>query len=205
MGGRVFLRTLDPGNKLPFAEETFDRVLAHAVLGEMPHPAARADHVADLARVTAPGGTVAATFALRGSFGEVLDLFDEALVRLGRPDRREALDAHRAAQPDGPTLVRECEHAGLEAVQVAVSRWEVLFRSGRELFYAPVIEQGPLPAWKALAAGDGGAPRERNAAMQAVFLAVKEAVDTYAGGHGFAVSVVAARVSGYRRGEDTAP
>jgi hypothetical protein len=101
--------------------------------------------------------------------------------------------------------VRECEHAGLEAVQVAVSRWEVLFRSGRELFYAPLIEQGPLRMWKALAAGEAGTPRERSAAMQAVFLAVKEAVDTYAGGQGFAVSVVAARVSGYRRGEDTTP
>ena len=103
----------------------------------------------------APGASLMATRPLRDSFGEVLDLLDEVLLRLGDEPRRQRLRAHRNAQPDGPALAAAAERMGLTDVQVTVDRWELLFRSGRELFYSPVIEQGPLPAWKAIVAPPG--------------------------------------------------
>ena len=106
----------------------------------------------------APGATLMVTRALRDSFGEVLDLLDEVLLKLGDEPRRQRLRAHRNAQPDGPALAAAAERMGLTDVQVTVDRWELLFRSGRELFYAPVIEQGPLPAWKAIVAPPTGTP-----------------------------------------------
>jgi hypothetical protein len=68
-------------------------------------------------------------------------------------------------------------------VAVETTHWELVFRTAREFFYAPVIEFGPLARWKTIA---GKGPE-----MQDIFLAVKEGIDTYFSGRAFAVSVVA--------------
>jgi SAM-dependent methyltransferase len=205
LSGKVFLRVQEKRPKLPFAEETFDLVVSH------PGPAdARSSGVEwetqliELVRVLAPGGTLMVTRALRDSFGEVLDLLDEVLLKLGDEARRQRLRAHRNAQPDGPALAAAAERMGLTDVQVTVDRWELLFRSGRELFYAPVIEQGPLPAWKAIVTpptgtpGDdaGATPEKRQQEVQAVFSVLKDTMDTYTAGQAFALTVAGARLTG---------
>ena len=134
----------------------------------------------------------------------MLDLLDEVLLRLGDEPRRQRLRAHRNAQPDGPALAAAAERMGLTDVQVTVDRWELLFRSGRELFYAPVIEQGPLPAWKAIVApptgtpGGDAAPRPSSGSseVQAVFSVLKDTMDTYTAGQAFALTVAGARLTG---------
>jgi len=68
-------------------------------------------------------------------------------------------------------------------VTVETTHWELVFRSGREFFYAPVIELGPLARWKTIAG--------KGSEVQDIFLAVKEAIDTYFGGTAFGVSIVA--------------
>jgi SAM-dependent methyltransferase len=201
LSGKVFLRVQDRRGKLPFAEETFDLVIAH------PGPADTRlgsveweTQLIELVRVLAPGGLLLVTRPLRDSFGELLDLLDEVLLRLEDEPRRQRLRAHRNAQPDGPALAAAAERTGLIDVQVNVDRWELLFRSGRELFYAPVIEQGPLPVWKAIVAppngDDGGTPEQRQQQVQAVFSVLKETMDTYTAGQAFALTVAGARLSG---------
>jgi hypothetical protein len=64
----------------------------------------------------------------------------------------------------------------------------MLFRSSREFFFAPIIEYGPLPAWKAVA----GQGQE----MQDVFWYIKEAIDAYFGGRAFEVTVKAGLLAG---------
>jgi hypothetical protein len=80
-------------------------------------------------------------------------------------------------------------------VEVEVARWELVFRTGRELLYAPLVETGPLPAWKAIAG--------RAADMNAVFVSLNDTIDTYSGRAGFSVTVVAGRISGRKQTEGT--
>jgi SAM-dependent methyltransferase len=193
VGTRVFFRQHDAGARLPFAEETFDLVLAHEGFAGK-EPIQRA--LQELCRLTAPGGRVLAVAPLAGTWGEVLDLMDEALVELGEAEARRALAAHRAEEKTGAQLMADAEAAGLVDVELEVGRWELVFRTGRELLYAPLVETGPLPAWKAIA----GKARD----MNAVFVSLNDTIDTYSGRAGFAVSVVAGRVSGRKQTEGTA-
>lgn len=201
LSGKLFLRVQEKKAKLPFAEETFDLVIAHPGPAESQQSTADWQaQLAELARVTAPGGRLIVTRPLRDSFAELLDLLDEVLMRLGDEPRRQRLRVHRNAQPDGPALAATAERLGLIDVEVTVDRWELLFRSGRELFYAPVIEQGPLAAWKALAAPlTNGAtpppPAEVQNEVQSLFSSLKHTIDTYTAGQAFALTVAGARVS----------
>ena len=79
--------------------------------------------------------------------------------------------------------VKWLERAGFTDVAVEVDRWELLFKSAREFFYAPIIELGPLATWKQIAGGRGDE-------MQDVFFFVKEAIETYFADTVFSVSVV---------------
>jgi ubiquinone/menaquinone biosynthesis C-methylase UbiE len=207
--GKLFLRLQDRRSKLPFAEETFDTTLSHPGPGES--QLATGDweaQLAELIRVTVPGGLVLVTRALAESFSEVLDVLDEVLVEAYNSPARARLAAHRRALPSGPALADAAERCGLTDVEVVVDRWELLFRSGRELFYAPVIEQGPLPVWKTLVSPPGetapGERRERDDQVLSVFAACKDAIDTYASGRAFAVTVAGARIIGRKAAEVTA-
>lgn len=185
MGKRLFFRAHQLDTKLPFAENGFDLVLANVGVAELGSPGAL---LADLVRVTKPGGELRLATPLAGSWHEFLDVFSDVLLRLRKQDSVDALAAYRATFPEPEALATQLEAAGLAQVAVEAVHWELMFRSGREFFYAPVIELGPLPRWKALAGK--GAP------MQDIFIAVKEAIDTYYGGGAFSVSVFAGMLSG---------
>jgi len=181
-GRRVFFRTHAPATKLPFADGAFDLLLTNVPLADQPDLAAA---INDWTRVTRPGGVLLLGTPVRGTWSEFLDLLREALVRTRLDAAIAALDAYIAATPEPDTVVHLLEAAGLVRVGVELRRWELVFRSAREFFYAPVIEQGPLPRWKDIVGG--GAP------MQEAFFAVKDAIDTYFAGRAFTVSVVGAR------------
>jgi SAM-dependent methyltransferase len=181
VGRRVFFRHHATGTKLPFAEETYDVVLANAALGELPDPAAT---VADLARVCKPGGQVVLATPLRGTWLEFVDIFREVLIHAHRDEALTALEAYVNTLPEAETVARHLESAGLAAPEIEVVHWELVFRSAREFFYAPVIEHGPLARWKEIAGRE---------TMQETFLAIKESIDTYFAGRAFSVSVFGGR------------
>jgi ubiquinone/menaquinone biosynthesis C-methylase UbiE len=184
-GKHVFFRAHQLESKLPFAENGFDHVLANVALPEMAAPVAE---LAELVRVTKPGGELRLATPLAGTWREFLDVYSDVLVRLRKHEMAEALAAYRATFPEPEVLATQLEAAGIGKVTVETVHWELMFRTGREFFYAPVIELGPLPRWKAIA---GKGPE-----MQDTFLAVKEAIDTYFGGSAFTVGIYAGVFSG---------
>jgi SAM-dependent methyltransferase len=173
------------GDRLPFADELYDVVIAELALDARPESIGM---IADLVRVSKPGGALAVASLVRGSWQEVLDLLDEVLQRRGRLHARAALSAYVAAMPDAEALAHTLEAAGIGEVEVELERWELLFRSPRELLYAPVLEHGPLPRWKELVG--------KGAERQETFIALAETLDTYFAGRPLSVSVVAASVAG---------
>jgi ubiquinone/menaquinone biosynthesis C-methylase UbiE len=187
VGRRVFFRHHLLGVKLPFAEETFDAVIAPLDLGELPDPAAA---LADYARVLRPGGQVVLSTPVRGTWLEFLDLFHEVLVQAERLKPIDALAGYIDSMPEPETITGHLEAAGLVRVSSELEHWELVFRSAREFFYAPVIEQGPLDRWKEIVGRE---------VMQETFVAIKETIDTYFAGRAFAVSIFAGRFSGHKR------
>jgi len=185
LGRRVFFRAHNLEGKLPFAENAFDHVLANVSLAYLAAPDTL---VSELVRVTKPGGELRLATPLAGTWREFLDVYSDVLVRLRRQDLVEALTAYGKSFPEPEALAKRMEAAGIGKIAVETTHWELIFRTGREFFYAPVIELGPLARWKAIAGK--GAP------MQDIFLAVKEAIDTYFAGSAFGVSVVAGVFSG---------
>jgi ubiquinone/menaquinone biosynthesis C-methylase UbiE len=185
LGRRVFFRAHPLDGKLPFAESGFDRVIANVSLADLASPATL---VSELVRVTKPGGELRLATSLAGTWREFLDVYSDVLVRLRRQESVEALAAYAKSYPEPEALAKQLEVAGMREVAVETTHWELVFRTGREFFYAPVIELGPLARWKSVAG--------KGSEVQDTFLAVKEAIDTYFAGTGFGVSVVAGVFSG---------
>ena len=185
LGRRVFFRAHDLATKLPFADNTFDCSLVNVILAEHPSPSAL---MAEIARVTKPGGKLRLATLLSGTWREFVDVYSDVLVRLGKDDVAAALLEHARTFPEPEATARQLESAGFTKVDAETTHWELVFRTSREFFYAPVIERGPLRQWKALAG--------KGSEMQDVFLAVKQAIDTYFGSRPFSVSLVAGLFSG---------
>jgi ubiquinone/menaquinone biosynthesis C-methylase UbiE len=180
-GRRVFFRAHPLGTRLPFAEETFETVLAN--VSDSPLPT---QMLADYVRVTKPGGQVVVAAPLRGTWLEFLDIFREVLVQAHRPEAIASLDAYVSALPEADAVARQLEALGLRAVDIEIEHWELVFRSAREFFYAPVIEHGPLTQWKEIVGRE---------VLHETFLAIKDSIDTYFSGRAFAVSVFGGRFS----------
>lgn len=193
-GKRVFFRTLSAEPKLPFADEVFDAVLCNLALAEM---ADRAQALREFTRVTRPGGRVAVSLPLEGTFAEFHEVLRQALVDLSLPGGLARLDAHLKAQPTTADLRALLDRAGLTELLVEDEEYRLRFRTSHDFFFAPVIELGPLPAWKAIAGGPGaGAEAE----MQAVFWRAREILDERLARGPFAVTVRAGSVWGTRPG-----
>jgi len=173
-------------------DATYDVCVANLVLGEIVHDWRTA--LAELVRVTKPGGHVVVTLPLAGSWAEPEELVEEILREGGRRDLVPLLHRIRRIRPRVESIVDACRNLGLDHEAAVIERetYELLFRSGREFLFAPVVEYGPLRLWKAVFAQAGD--------PQAAFWSLKEAIDTYWQGRVFAVTihagVIALRVPG---------
>lgn len=115
-----------PGDALalPVADAAFDAVLSHLVLQEIPD-APRA--VAEMRRVTRPGGVVAASQWDFAAGMPMLALFWEAAseVAPGEATREAARRCMEVAHPDGAALATLWREAGLGEVSAARQRIEL--------------------------------------------------------------------------------
>jgi ubiquinone/menaquinone biosynthesis C-methylase UbiE len=184
--GRVTFQA-SPAVPLPLPDASADVVVSNLAAGDFADPA-RA--VKELARVAAPGAQVVLTLPLRGTWAEFLDIYRDVLLENGAPDSVTALEQYVASLPDGRAATAWMTAAGLGQVEITVERWEILFRSAREFFFAPIIELGPLSRWKRIAG--------RGEDMQDIFFFTKEAIDTYFKGTAFPVTIVGAAIKGWR-------
>lgn len=180
-----------PLSDLPIGPRAADLVLSNLAFADAvadEGPVARRALMAEIRRVLAPGGRLALTAPLRGTWAEVIDLLGAVLRDSGKNEGAAALERHAATAPEASEVADWLGEAGFEGIELAVERWQILFKSARELFFAPLIELGPLPDWKQLVG--------RGDEMQDAFFFTKEAIDTYFKGRPFAVTIVAAAVSG---------
>jgi ubiquinone/menaquinone biosynthesis C-methylase UbiE len=196
-GKRIFFRSEGATPRLSFASDVYDLVLCNLGLDEVEDPA---ETLREFARVTKPGGQVITTLTLRGTWGEFYDIYREVLIKHDKHDVLSRLQTVMDAHPEPETAIRWMEQAGLTAVNLEVEAFTLLFRSSREFFFAPLIEYGPLPAWKEVAG--------RGQPMQDVFWFIKEAIDAYFRDRAFAVGVIAGCLRGTKpshSAEITAP
>jgi ubiquinone/menaquinone biosynthesis C-methylase UbiE len=184
-GKRIFFRSEAATPKLTFADDVYDLVVCNAGLDEMDDPEGA---IRDFVRVAKPGGRVAVTMPLAGTFAEFYDLFREVLHKLDRGDALDRLEEYLAHQPPLEQLEAWLEDAGLVDLKTEYDSFTLLFKSSREFFFAPLIEYGPLAEWKAIAG--------KGQQMQDVFWHLKAAIDTYFAGRPFAVTVEAGCVRG---------
>ena len=175
----------DLPESIPLPDRSADLVVSNLAVATAADPRAA---VQEAARLLVPGGQLALSAPLRGTWSEFLDLFRDVLRENGKLESLGAVDRYVAALPDGETLARWMAEAGLRQIEVTTGRWEILFRSAREFFFAPLIELGPLAEWKRLSG--------RGDQMQDVFFFTKEAIDTYFKDRVFAVTIVGAAVTG---------
>ncbi len=180
-GKRIFFRTEGNKERLSFDSDVYDLTFTNLGLREIDSPPE--DALAELARVTAPGGQVLVTLPLRGTWMEFLDIYREVLTKHDRHDTLGALTEYEATLPEPDVAIEWLEAAGLTDVDLVVEEFSLLFKSSREFFFAPVIEFGPLREWKKLA----GKGQE----MQDIFWFIKESIDAYFGERAFSVTVVA--------------
>ena len=184
-GKRIFFRSEAATPKLSFADDVYDLVVCNAGLDEIEDPEGA---IRDFVRVTKPGGRVAVTMPLAGTFDEFYDLFREVLHKLDRGDALDRLEEYLASKPPLEQLEAWLEDAGLVDLKTEYDSFSLLFKSSREFFFAPLIEYGPLSDWKAIAG--------KGQQMQDVFWHLKAAIDTYFAGRPFAVTVEAGCVRG---------
>ena len=182
---RIFFRSESAADKLAFADEVYDLVMCNASLQEFDEPA-RA--VREFARVTKMGGELALTLPLQGTFSAFYDLFREILLKFDQRDALERLAVHLGRYPTVARLEAWLREAGCTDVRSEQKTFCLLFHSGREFFFAPVIEFGPLSSWKRIVA--------QGPDLQKIFLEIKAAIDTYFVQSPFAVTVVAGAVRG---------
>lgn len=177
----VFFRT-EPIAKLAFADDVYDLVVSNLALHEHADP----KHLlVELARVCRPGGEVRCALPLAGTFGQLHDLYREVLMRRGDDEAIARLEAYIATYPTYEQIQGWCAAAGL-AARIELSTFTILFRSGREFFYSPFIESGPLSAWRDIVGDVARVPE--------VFNALKQTIDTYFDKRPFEISVHAAAV-----------
>jgi SAM-dependent methyltransferase len=182
--GRVSLRA-SPAAPLPVPNSSAELVVSSLAATAFPD-ASRAAR--ELLRVLVPGGRAVVTMPLRGSWAEFLDIFRDVLLDNGTPASVAALEQYVSSLPDVEAAGAWLSAAGFVDVTVSMTRWEILFKTAREFFFAPLVELGPLPRWKRIAG--------RGEEMQDLFFFTKEAIDTYFRGTAFPVTIAGAVVTG---------
>jgi SAM-dependent methyltransferase len=187
-GSRVSFQVADAVSPVAVEDGAYDLALSNLFLAESADPKTA---IADLGRCLKPGGRAIFTLPLRGCWAEFLDLYGDVLTEQGKREATAALRTYRNSLPEAQTAVAWLEAAGLTNVTIEINRWELLFKSAREFFFAPIIDLGPLPTWKQIAGGHGDE-------MQDVFFFVKEAIETYFSGTVFPVTMVIGCLQGMK-------
>ncbi len=180
---RVYFKAGDIDDVTEMADATYDLTVANLLLGE--HVVDWKAALAELRRVTKPGGHVLATVPMFGTWDEVEDMFEELLRDEGMDSELATLQKLRRRRPKPEQIVKGLHELGFDGADWVLEheRFEMLFRSGREFLFAPVIEHGPLRLWKAILG--------RAEQPQALFWRFKEVIDTYYAGKMLSVGVVA--------------
>ena len=191
-GKKIFFRTENASEGLSFADEVYDVTYSNLAFMELGNPV---ENMRELARVTAPGGQVAITLPMRGSYTEFFDIFRDVLTKRDRYEIVKDIEEYEStALPTPEQVIELFNKAGIKNVTYEAERFELLFKSAREFFFAPVIEYGPLKEWKAII-------KDANE-MKDLFVDIKDAIDTMFMGLVFPVTINAGCFVGIKPTEE---
>lgn len=188
VGRRVFFKQ-GAATELRFGAEVFSHVVCN-LLDRV--SVDRAAVLAEASRVLIPGGQVAFTLPLQGSFAEPMDLLREAATRGDHGRLAERVEQYAAGLPTAEQLREELAAKGF--VHVSVDSWatSLEYGSSYELFNDPVTQHAALADWRwcAEAAPDA----------DAVLASLRSAFDTYFAGRRFSIGVVGGVATGFKQG-----
>jgi hypothetical protein len=121
---------------------------------------------------------------MAGTWAEVEDLFREVLRDAALKDAGRRLRHLERLRPSGQDIARAVAALGVGPHHYVIEqeRSSLVFASGREFLFSPVIEHGPLRLWKAIL-GAHDKPQE-------LFWKLKEAIDAYHADSVLSVTVV---------------
>lgn len=187
LGRRIFFKQGTP-TSLGFSDEIFTNVIGNLIDRVTTD---RAAVLAESARVLRPGGQVALTLPLRGSFLEVVDLLREIALRHDLARLSERVEQYVNTMPTVETLRAELEARGFERVSVDAWEFALEYVSSADLFGDPLVQAAGLPEWRACAEGSDR-PDE-------VIAELRRCIDTYFEGRRFPLSVVGGCAVGQRR------
>lgn len=166
-----------PGMKASYTESSevpsswepgsYDRALTlHPLLARGVLP----ERVRSLATLVKPGGQVLVSTPMRGSFGEIGDLFREYAVKANRPEFAVATGVAERALPSKDGLVGLFEEAGLGRVEVEMIGATLRFPNARAFFEEPAVRLLVLADWQA---------RMELPSLRGALAHMREAIDKY--------------------------
>jgi len=129
---------------LGFEDDQFD-----LVIGDVSMIAAERlpEIVSELARVAAPGGTVALALATSSSFGEFFSIYWEALRSAGLENHGHEVEELISELPTVSEIEALAEREGLDAVASWTRIEEFDYESGEEFLNAPLITDFLFKNW----------------------------------------------------------
>ena len=128
-------RVADP-LKVPFPDAAFSHVYTLHPFGA---PDERSALLAEMARVTAPGGQALISLPLRGSFQELVDLLREYALKHDAPHVATGVESAVMLRPTLDTLEAEMTQAGFRYVELDTHDTVLTFRSAREFLEDPTM------------------------------------------------------------------
>lgn len=129
---------------LDFEDDQFELVVGDASLIA---PERLPEIIAEMARVAAPGGTVALSLPTASSYGEFFSVYWEAILNAGVEDKAGIVEELIHGQPTVTDAESLAAREGLEAVRSWTSLAEFNYASAEEFFAAPLVKDFLLGPW----------------------------------------------------------
>jgi ubiquinone/menaquinone biosynthesis C-methylase UbiE len=129
---------------LSFKDNEFDLVPGDA---SFTTPTELKPMLAEMVRVTKPGGTVAWWLPTASSFGEFFSVYWEALVRAGLENRSSEVERFLTDLPTITDVENWAHQAGLESVTSTTTVEEFAYDSGEQFLASPLITDFLIPKW----------------------------------------------------------
>jgi ubiquinone/menaquinone biosynthesis C-methylase UbiE len=170
---------------LDFEDEQFDLVVGDA---SMVAPERLPEMLAEMARVAAPGATVAINLATASSYGEFFSVYWEALAGAGREDEASLVGELITKLPTVSDVEQLAAREGLDDVRSWTNVEEFDFKTGEEFLASPLVRDFLMRGWLE--------PLEDESAHPSVLDAVARIIDEGRSEGDFTLSIKATLVVG---------
>jgi ubiquinone/menaquinone biosynthesis C-methylase UbiE len=129
---------------LDFEDEQFDLVVGDA---SMVAPERLPEMLAEMARVAAPGATVAVNLVTASSYGEFFSIYWEALLSSGLEDDSLLVEELIKRLPTVADVEQLAAREGLDDVQSWTNREEFDYPTGEDFINAPLVRDFLMRGW----------------------------------------------------------